>query len=103
MRSERKTKQITNQQERMSNLVDLKSEDPIEAVIRALDLCAPIQECLKLLTYRERETIRLRFGIEDGYTHTGEEIGKLLGVTRERVRQLEAKAIRKLWGFLASR
>ena len=51
---------------------------------------------LKSLTYREREIIKLRYGIGDGYTYTLEEVGKIFKVTRERVRQVEAKAIRKL-------
>ena len=55
-----------------------------------------IEEVLKTLTYREREIIKLRFGIGDGYTYTLEEVGKIFKVTRERVRQVEAKAIRKL-------
>lgn len=51
---------------------------------------------LKMLTYREREIIKLRYGIGDGYTYTLEEVGRIFKVTRERVRQVEAKAIRKL-------
>ncbi len=55
-----------------------------------------IEQVLKSLTYREREIIKLRYGIGDGYTYTLEEVGKIFKVTRERVRQVEAKAIRKL-------
>ncbi len=55
-----------------------------------------IEEILKTLTYREREIIKLRYGIGDGYTYTLEEVGRIFKVTRERVRQVEAKAIRKL-------
>ena len=55
-----------------------------------------IEAVLKTLTYREREIIKLRYGIGDGYTYTLEEVGKIFKVTRERVRQVEAKAIRKL-------
>jgi RNA polymerase primary sigma factor len=51
---------------------------------------------LKTLTYREREIIRLRYGLGDGYTYTLEEVGRIFKVTRERVRQIEAKAVRKL-------
>jgi RNA polymerase primary sigma factor len=55
-----------------------------------------VEEVLKTLTYREREIIKLRFGIGDGYTYTLEEVGRIFKVTRERVRQVEAKALRKL-------
>ena len=54
------------------------------------------KQVLKTLTYREREIIKLRYGIGDGYTYTLEEVGRIFKVTRERVRQVEAKAIRKL-------
>ena len=62
-----------------------------------------IEEVLKTLTYREREIIKLRYGIGDGYTYTLEEVGKIFRVTRERVRQVEAKAIRKLQHPVRSR
>jgi RNA polymerase primary sigma factor len=55
-----------------------------------------IEQVLKTLTYREREIIRLRYGLGDGYTYTLEEVGRIFKVTRERVRQIEAKAVRKL-------
>ncbi len=55
-----------------------------------------IDMVLKTLSYREREIIKLRYGIGDGYTYTLEEVGRIFKVTRERVRQVEAKAIRKL-------
>jgi RNA polymerase primary sigma factor len=55
-----------------------------------------IDAVLKTLSYREREIIKLRYGIGDGYTYTLEEVGRIFKVTRERVRQVEAKAIRKL-------
>jgi RNA polymerase primary sigma factor len=55
-----------------------------------------IEMLLKTLTYREREIIRLRYGLGDGYTYTLEEVGRIFKVTRERVRQIEAKAVRKL-------
>ncbi|MBA7625232.1 RNA polymerase sigma factor SigA [subsurface metagenome] len=58
---------------------------------------------LKTLSYREREIIRLRYGIGDGYTYTLEEVGRIFKVTRERVRQVEAKAIRKLQHPVRSR
>ena len=62
-----------------------------------------IELVLKTLTYREREIIKLRYGIGDGYTYTLEEVGRIFKVTRERVRQVEAKAIRKLQHPVRSR
>jgi RNA polymerase primary sigma factor len=58
---------------------------------------------LKTLSYREREIIKLRYGIGDGYTYTLEEVGRIFKVTRERVRQVEAKAIRKMQHPVRSR
>ena len=53
-------------------------------------------EVLETLTPREKKVLELRFGIEDGRTRTLEEVGKEFNVTRERIRQIEAKALRKL-------
>jgi RNA polymerase primary sigma factor len=55
-----------------------------------------LQETLGTLTDREENVLRLRFGLDDGRTRTLEEVGKVFGVTRERIRQIEAKALRKL-------
>lgn len=55
-----------------------------------------IESLLRTLTYREREIIRLRYGLDDGYSYTLEEVGRIFKVTRERVRQIEAKAVSKL-------
>ena len=62
-----------------------------------------IENVLKTLTYREREIIKLRYGLGDGYTYTLEEVGRIFKVTRERVRQIEAKAVRKLQHPVRSR
>jgi RNA polymerase primary sigma factor len=62
-----------------------------------------IDSILSTLSYREREIIKLRYGIGDGYTYTLEEVGRIFKVTRERVRQVEAKAIRKLQHPVRSR
>lgn len=62
-----------------------------------------IDGVLKTLSYREREIIKLRYGIGDGYTYTLEEVGRIFKVTRERVRQVEAKAIRKMQHPVRSR
>jgi len=55
-----------------------------------------LDDVLKTLTYREKRVLKLRFGIAGGHPHTLEEVGKEFGVTRERIRQIEAKALRKL-------
>ncbi len=74
------------------------------AVVAARDMLkGRIEMVLKTLTYREREIIKLRYGIGDGYTYTLEEVGRIFKVTRERVRQVEAKAIRKLQHPVRSR
>jgi RNA polymerase primary sigma factor len=74
---------------------DEKAESPVYSASTDM-LKDRIEAVLKTLTYREREIIKLRYGIGDGYTYTLEEVGKIFKVTRERVRQVEAKAIRKL-------
>ena len=74
---------------------DETAESPIQTAGTEM-LKDRIEEILKTLTYREREIIKLRYGIGDGYTYTLEEVGRIFKVTRERVRQVEAKAIRKL-------
>ncbi len=74
---------------------DEKAESPVSSASSDM-LKDRIEAVLKTLTYREREIIKLRYGIGDGYTYTLEEVGKIFKVTRERVRQVEAKAIRKL-------
>ncbi|MEX2175424.1 MAG: sigma-70 family RNA polymerase sigma factor [Pirellulaceae bacterium] len=55
-----------------------------------------LEEAMQGLNYREREILRLRYGLTDGYSYTLEEVGKIFSVTRERVRQIETKAVRKL-------
>ncbi len=74
---------------------DERAENPTESATGDM-LKGRIEQVLKTLTYREREIIKLRYGIGDGYTYTLEEVGRIFKVTRERVRQVEAKAIRKL-------
>lgn len=74
---------------------DHAPDNPMQNASRGL-LRDKIDTLLKTLTYREREIIRLRYGLGDGYTYTLEEVGRIFKVTRERVRQIEAKAVRKL-------
>ena len=74
---------------------DESSENPVERAGQEM-LKERIDDVLESLTFREREIIKLRYGIGDGYTYTLEEVGRIFRVTRERVRQIEAKAIRKL-------
>jgi RNA polymerase primary sigma factor len=74
---------------------DAGSESPVNAATQEM-LKDKIDTVLKTLTYREREIIKLRYGLGDGYTYTLEEVGRIFKVTRERVRQIEAKAVRKL-------
>jgi len=68
---------------------------PVQAAAQEM-LRDKIMSVLDTLSFREREIIKLRYGIGDGYTYTLEEVGRIFKVTRERVRQVEAKAIRKL-------
>src|SRR5499433_10631 len=68
---------------------------PAEAVIN-INLKEMTEQVLNMLTPREERVIKMRFGLEDGTEHTLEEVGQAFGVTRERIRQIEAKALRKL-------
>jgi len=81
---------------------DETAESPVTAATQEM-LKNKIDHVLKTLTYREREIIKLRYGIGDGQTFTLEEVGRIFRVTRERVRQIEAKAIRKLQHPVRSR
>ena len=74
---------------------DHREDDALVDVNRD-SLKSSIAQALAGLSYREREIIRLRFGLADGYAYTLEEVGSIFDVTRERVRQIEAKAVEKL-------
>jgi RNA polymerase primary sigma factor len=86
-------------QEDSSLLGDFIPDDnvlgPVDAASRQL-LKEQIRSALGVLSEREREVLEMRFGLQDGQDHTLEEVGKHFGVTRERIRQIEAKALRKL-------
>jgi RNA polymerase primary sigma factor len=83
-------------------LEDYREDDPLYDMHQEL-LRSRIAEVLAALNYREREIIRLRYGLADGYAYTLEEVGKIFSVTRERVRQIEAKAVRRLQHPVRSR
>jgi RNA polymerase primary sigma factor len=68
---------------------------PAEAASQQL-LKEQVRNALSVLTEREREVLEMRFGLKDGQDHTLEEVGQYFRVTRERIRQIEAKALRKL-------
>jgi RNA polymerase primary sigma factor len=74
---------------------DQEAVSPAEAASAAI-LREKIEETLNKLTPRERDVLRMRFGLDDGYSRTLEEVGRHFKVTRERIRQIEAKALKKL-------
>ena len=74
---------------------DERTPGPADATSNAL-LAEALKEILDTLTEREADVLKMRFGMYDGRTHTLEEVGQIFGVTRERIRQIENKAIRKL-------
>ena len=76
-------------------LEDHRDDDPLYSTHQAA-LKSRIEAAMEYLNYREREILRLRYGLADGYSYTLEEVGKIFSVTRERVRQIESKAVRKL-------
>lgn len=76
-------------------LEDHRDDDPLYEANQE-SLKHHINEAMQTLNYREREILRLRYGLADGYAYTLEEVGRIFSVTRERVRQIESKAVRKL-------
>ncbi|NJL94019.1 MAG: sigma-70 family RNA polymerase sigma factor [Anaerolineae bacterium] len=91
--------EMTVGQEDSSLLGDFIEDDkmpgPVDSATRQL-LKEQIRDALHVLNEREREVLEMRFGLKDGQEHTLEEVGRYYGVTRERIRQIEAKALRKL-------
>src|SRR5262249_7072448 len=86
-------------QEEYSHLGDFIEDrgavSPADALIN-MNLKEMTEQILNTLTPREQRIIKMRFGLEDGTEHTLEEVGQNFGVTRERIRQIEARALRKL-------
>ncbi|MFN8741716.1 MAG: sigma-70 family RNA polymerase sigma factor [Pirellula sp.] len=76
-------------------LEDHRNDDPLYETNQET-LKQQIHEAMQTLNYREREILKLRYGLADGYAYTLEEVGKIFQVTRERVRQIESKAVKKL-------
>ena len=77
-------------------MVEDRSETTPEDAMNLLAQREEVRDLLEKLTERERQVISMRYGLGDESTHTLEEIGEILGVTRERVRQIEARAMEKL-------
>ncbi len=86
-------------EEEDSHLGDFVPDDevgsPVDVASNSV-LREQLEKVLDTLTEREREVLKLRFGLEDGYSRTLEEVGHIFEVTRERIRQIEAKALKKL-------
>lgn len=74
---------------------DKKAPSPLQSTAQSI-LAEQLKQVLATLPAREQKVIRMRFGLDDGYTHTLEEVGYVFKVTRERIRQIEAKALRRL-------
>jgi RNA polymerase primary sigma factor len=86
-------------EEEDSTLSDFVADDKEVTLSDSVDqtlLKEQLSEALSILSKREEDVIRMRFGLDDGNPKTLEQVGKKLGVTRERIRQIEAKALRRL-------
>ena len=90
---------VGNNDKKPKTLEEVVEDDAVEAPERSVGynlLREDLEGVLGTLTFREREVLRLRYGLADGHTKTLEEVGSVFRVTRERIRQIEAKALRKL-------
>jgi RNA polymerase primary sigma factor len=85
-----------NEDSILGDFIEDKSTITPERMAERTLLKRQVDEVLKTLTPREEKVIRLRFGIDDGFHRTLEEVGHIFGVTRERIRQIEDKALKKL-------
>ncbi len=82
--------------EKLAEEIRQKLEREPELKLKWMEWAKAVRESLSYLTDRERKVLELRFGLKDKRPHTPEEVGQMLGVTPERIRQIEAKALRKL-------
>ncbi len=90
---------VGSNDKKAKTLEEVVEDEAVEAPERSVGynlLREDLEGVLGTLTYREREVLRLRYGLADGHTKTLEEVGCVFRVTRERIRQIEAKALRKL-------
>ena len=85
-----------NGEDSLGDMVEDKTEATPEEAMEVLVRREEVQELLSTLSDRERQVVKLRYGLGENKTHTLEEIGEQLGVTRERVRQIEARAMEKM-------
>ena len=96
------TEEVERMQSYIKNPVSLETpvgdeeDSNLEEAVAALVQKEEVQEMLSTLSEKEQKILRLRYGLEDGNVHTLEETGQILGVTRERIRQLESRALEKL-------
>ena len=79
----------------LGDLIQARGDEPEQGVVRDL-MCQDLESLLQTLTPRERDVLRLRYGLIDGRSRTLDEVGQQFGLTRERIRQIEARALRKL-------
>jgi RNA polymerase primary sigma factor len=77
-------------------LLPAPDEDLAEHTVCVDQLRDDINKVTKTLSYREREILKMRYGLGDGYSYSLEEVGKIFGVTKETVRQIENRALRKM-------
>lgn len=88
---------VKNPEEQLLQAIFGRSEStPTRSPDEQAKLKDVMENVMKTLTYREREIIKLRYGLGDGVAYTLEETGRIFKVTRERIRQIEAKALRKM-------
>lgn len=85
-----------NEETELGDFVPNLAEESIEEIVERQSLRSILDEILEGLSYREKEIIRLRFGLVDGVPRTLQQVGKVFGISRERIRQIESKALKRL-------